>query len=104
VEAIEAFPGVQLWETFDEACAEAEAVRERVLEEAAKERDRIVNALCSWNVHAPNRIKAAAYARWEVKTKAAKQKCDAACNSAEEELMKALDLLEKARVRVEAPS
>ena len=95
MEENEVFPGVQLWEAFDEACAKAEAVRESAIAQAAKERDRVVNLLSAWKVHASNRIKAAAYARWEVKSKAAQEECDVACSSAEKELMMALDLLEK---------
>jgi hypothetical protein len=96
VEATEVFPGVQLWEAFDAACAKAEELRERMVVDAAKERDQIVSLLSAWKVHAPNRIKAAAYARWEIKTKAAREECDEACSAAERELMEALDQLEKA--------
>ena len=99
--ANEAFSGAQLWDSFDEACAKAETVRVRAVEEAVKERDRVLNALCAWNAHAPDRIKAAAIARWEGKTKAAQDNLDAACRSAEAELMKGLDELEKASGRLE---
>ena len=95
MEEDEIFPGAQLWEAFDEACARAEAVREDAIAQAAKERDRVVDSLRAWKVHSPNRIKTAAYARWEAKSKAAQEECAVACSSAEKELMMALDLLEK---------
>jgi hypothetical protein len=38
VEATETFPGVTLWEKFDEDCREAEAIREPLVEAAKRER------------------------------------------------------------------
>ena len=91
VAVIEAFPGVRLWETFDENCKAAEAARDLAVQEAKRERDQVVKADPGWKVHSRHRINAAAAARCEQKVRAAQEECDAACGRAEQELMKALD-------------
>ena len=88
---IEAFPGVTLWEGFDENCKAAEAARDFAIQEAKRERDQVVKADPGWRVHSRHRINAAAAARCEQKVKAAQEECDAACGRAEQELMEALD-------------
>jgi hypothetical protein len=46
VEAVtEAFPGVALWEKFDDDCKTAEAARDPLIEAAKSERDLVVNRL-----------------------------------------------------------
>ena len=91
--AKEVFSGVTLW---DRASQEAEAARDRKLERAAAERDRIVGHLPGWNVHSPERIKQAAQARYDLRAKAAEEKYEAACASAMKVLMELLDEREKA--------
>jgi hypothetical protein len=39
MDAVEAFPGVILWEGFDKTCKQAEVVRDSAVQEAARERD-----------------------------------------------------------------
>jgi hypothetical protein len=94
----ETFPGVTLWEKFDDDCEKAEAARDLAVKEAERERDRVVKAPC-WKVHSRERIDGAAKARCERKVKAAEEECKAACERAEEELMKALNQREKARAQ-----
>jgi hypothetical protein len=87
----EVFPDVTLWETFDEDCKQAEAVRDCSVEDATRERDRVVRSDPNWKVHSRDRINASAEARRARKVNEAHEKYDAACKRAEEYLMKALD-------------
>jgi hypothetical protein len=91
VEPTEAFPGVPLWEKFADACKFAEAVRNRALEQATRERDQVINRLPVWKCSSPDRVRAAAIARYKEKVTAAQTKCDADCQEAEKDLMTALD-------------
>jgi hypothetical protein len=100
VEAVtEAFPGVTLWETFDQNCKLAEAVRDRAVEDATRERDLVVKSDPNWKVHSRERINAMAEVRCDRKVKAAQDNCEAACRRAEERLMEALDKREKTNGR-----
>jgi hypothetical protein len=99
MEAIETFPGVTLWEKFDEDCRKAEAIRDPLIEEAKRERDLVVKSDPNWKVHSRERINAMAEARCDRKVKMAEEMCDAHCKDAEEKLIEALDLREKARGR-----
>ena len=102
--ATEVFPGVTLWETFDYSCKVAEAARDRAVREATAERDRVLNSLPGWKVHAPERIRAAAEARYDRKLKAAQQDCEDACRQAEKELMEALDLRSLRSINIDHPT
>jgi hypothetical protein len=97
VEAAETFPGVTLWEKFDEACKEAEPIRDLLIEETKRERDLVVKSDPNWRVHSRERINAMAEARCDRKVKAAEAMYHALCKHAEEKLMEALDQREKAR-------
>jgi hypothetical protein len=70
VEATETFPSVTLWEKFDEACKEAEPIRDLLIEEAKRERDLVVKSN-PWRVHSRERINAMAEDRCDRKVKAA---------------------------------
>ena len=92
----EAFPDLALWEKLDDDCKTAEAASDPLIEAAKSERDLVVNRLPHWKVLSRERIKAAAEARYDQKVKAAQDTCEAACQLAEKELKKALDMREKA--------
>ena len=100
VEAIETFPGVTLWEKFDDDCKRAEAARDEAVEDSVRERDRVVNSDPGWKLHSRDRINALAKARYDRKVKEAQEACDALCARAQEELMRALDDRERARSNV----
>ena len=91
MDAVEAFPGVILWEEFDKTCKQAEAVRDRAVQEAARERDQVINpvAVAAWT--ASDRVQRAAHARYEAKVAASQTKCDKECENAQAELTRALD-------------
>ena len=97
----EVFPGETLWERFDEDCRTAEAARGHAVAAATNERDQVVSRLSSWKLHSPERIKAAAEARFEQKMKVAQEQFESACSRAEDKLMVALDQDEKARTLME---
>ena len=88
MDAVEAFPGLILWEKFDKTCKQAEAVRDRAVEEATRERDQVINPVV-WT--ASDRVKGAANARYQAKVTASQTKCDKECENAEAELTRALE-------------
>ena len=97
----EVFPGVTLWERFDEDCRIAEAARDHAVAAATDERDQVVSRLSCWKLHSPERIKAAAEARFDQKMRVAQEQFESACSRAEDKLMAALDQDEKARALAE---
>jgi hypothetical protein len=98
VDAIEAFPGVTLWQKFDNTCKQAEAVRDRAVEDAIRERDQITNPTVAPAWTASDRVQRAANARYEAKVTMAQTKHDKECGNAEAELTRALDQRETAHL------
>jgi hypothetical protein len=84
----EGFAGAGLWAKFDDACKRAEDEFEQAVKEAARERDRVINAPGQWQAGA--RVKAAAEARYSRKEQAAQDARDKKCKQAEEALLKGL--------------
>jgi endo-alpha-1,4-polygalactosaminidase (GH114 family) len=91
MDAVEAFPGVVLWEEFDKTCKQAEAVRDRAVQEATRERDQVINPVSVVAWAASDRVQRAANARYEAKLAASQAKCDKECENAQAELTRALD-------------
>jgi hypothetical protein len=60
VDAIEAFPGVTLWEKFENTCKQAEAVRDRAVDDATRERDQVTNPAVAAAWTASDRVQRAA--------------------------------------------
>ena len=90
-----AFPGgVGECEKFEEACEQAEASRDIAVQKAARERDQILNSISRGAMKPSERIKSALQTRCAGRVKAAEEECEAACQTAEQELFKALDQLE----------
>ena len=98
MDAIEAFPGVTLWQKFDNTCKQAEAVRERAEAEAIRERDQVTNSAVAAAWTASDRVQRAANARYEAKMTTAQTKYDKECGNAEAELTRALDQRETAHL------
>jgi hypothetical protein len=98
VDAIGAFPGVTLWEKFDNTCKQAEAVRDRAVDDATRERDQVTNPVVAAAWTASDRVQRAANARYEAKVTTAQTKYDKECGNAEAELTRALDQRETAHL------
>jgi hypothetical protein len=81
-------------ESFDETCEEAEAVRDRAVQKATKERGYFVSSISRGSVEPSKRLKTALEARCAGKVKAAEEQCEATCRSAEQAFFDALDQLE----------
>jgi F0F1-type ATP synthase membrane subunit b/b' len=88
----EGIPG--LCERFEDACEEAESVRDRAVQNATRQREHIVNSISGGRVQPSERLKAALGARCAGKVKDAEEQCEAACRSAQKEFFEALDRLE----------
>jgi hypothetical protein len=86
--------GVNLWERFDDECANAAAARDRAVEKATKERGHFVSSSSLWRVKPSERVKAAVESRFAGRVKAAEEQYEEACRSAQKELFEALDQLE----------
>jgi hypothetical protein len=91
MDAVEAFPGVSLWEDFDKTCKQAEAVRDSAVQEAARERDQVINPVAAAAWTASDRVQRVANARYEAKVATSQTKCDKECENAQAELTRALD-------------
>jgi hypothetical protein len=90
-EAKETFSGECLWQEFGETCEKAEAVRDLPLRDAKSKLSKFLSSMHSWTMCAPERIKKAAEARCAEKVKAAEDRCEEICGTAQQELFKALD-------------
>jgi hypothetical protein len=89
VAATKNVPG--LFETFEVACEAAEAARCEAVQKVTRERDHFLNSISQGHAEPTKRLLAALEARRERKVKAAHEECEAACQKAEDELMKVLD-------------
>jgi len=87
-----------LWEKFDNTCKQAEAVRDRAVDDATRERDQVTNPVVAAAWTASDRVQRAANARYEAKVTTAQTKYDKECGNAEAELTRALDQRETAHL------
>jgi hypothetical protein len=76
---------------FDKTCKQAEAVRDRAVQEATRERDQVINPVAAAAWTASDRVQRAANVRYEAKVAASQTKCDKECENAQAELTRALD-------------
>ena len=77
---------------------QAEAVRDRAVDDATRERDQVTNPVVAAAWTASDRVQRAANARYEAKVTTAQTKYDKECGNAEAELTRALDQRETAHL------